>query len=62
MVAVTACWYDQSIQPSGSDGTFSIAHVPEGTYTLVAWHERLKLQRQVIRVQPGENALVEFVL
>ena len=47
---------------AGSDGTFSIAHVPEGTYTLVAWHERLKLQRQVIRVQPGENALVEFVL
>jgi len=47
---------------AGSDGTFSITHIPEGTYTLVAWHERLKLQRQVIRVQPGENALVEFVL
>jgi plastocyanin len=46
----------------GSDGTFSIAHVPEGAYTLVAWHERLKLQRQVIRVQPGENTLVDFVL
>ena len=47
---------------AGSDGTFSITHVPEGTYTVVAWHERLKLQRQVIRVQPGENTLVEFVL
>lgn len=47
---------------AGSDGTFSIAHVPEGTYTLVAWHERLKLQRQVIRVQPGEHTSVDFVL
>jgi plastocyanin len=47
---------------AGSDGTFSIAYVPEGTYTLVAWHDRLKLQRQVIRVQPGEKPLVDFVL
>ena len=47
---------------AGSDGTFSIRQVPEGTYTIVAWHERLKLQRQVIRVQPGENTLVDFVL
>lgn len=47
---------------AGSDGTFSIAHVPEGTYTLVAWHERLKLQRQVIRVRLGENTPVDFVL
>lgn len=47
---------------AGSDGTFSIPQVPEGTYTVVAWHERLKLQRQVIRVQPGDNASVDFVL
>jgi hypothetical protein len=47
---------------AGSDGTFSIAQVPEGTYTIVAWHERLKPQRQVIRVQPGENMSIDFVL
>ena len=47
---------------AGSDGTFSIAQVPEGTYTIVAWHERLKPQRQVIRVQPGENLSIDFVL
>ena len=47
---------------AGSDGTFSIAQVPEGTYTIVAWHERLKPQRQVIRVQPGENVSIDFVL
>lgn len=45
-----------------SNGTFSISQVPEGTYTLVAWHERLKLQRQVIRVQPGGNTSVDLVL
>lgn len=47
---------------AGSDGSFSISQVPEGTHTLVAWHERLKLRRQVIRVQPGENASVDLVL
>jgi plastocyanin len=45
-----------------SNGTFSIPHVPEGTYTLVAWHERLKLQRQVIRVEPGETPSLDFAL
>ena len=45
-----------------SNGKFSIPHVPEGTYTLVAWHERLKLQRQVIRVEPGETPSVDFAL
>jgi len=47
---------------AASDGTFSIAQVPEGTYTIVAWHERLKPQRQVIRVLPGENLSIDFVL
>ena len=47
---------------AGSNGAFSIPQVPEGTYTLVAWHERLKPQKQVIRVRPGENASVDFVL
>jgi plastocyanin len=47
---------------AGSNGAFSIPQVPEGTYTLVAWHERLKPQRQVIRLKPGVNAAVDFVL
>ena len=47
---------------AGSHGAFSIPQVPEGTYTLVAWHERLKPQKQVIRVKSGENASVDFVL
>ena len=44
------------------NGVFSIPQIPEGTYTLVVWHERLKLQKQVIRLQSGENAEVDFVL
>jgi len=47
---------------AGSDGTFSISQVPEGAYTLVAWHERLKAQKQAIRVQPGQNTPVDLVL
>jgi len=47
---------------AGGNGAFSIPQVPEGTYTLVAWHERLKPQRKVIRVLPGENTSVDFVL
>ena len=47
---------------AGTRGAFSIPQVPEGTYTLVAWHERLKPQKQVIRVKSGENASVDFVL
>jgi plastocyanin len=47
---------------AGADGSFSIAQVPEGTYTLAVWHERLKVQRQVIRVQPGQDTAVDFVL
>jgi plastocyanin len=47
---------------AASNGMFSIPHVPEGTYTVVAWHERLKLQRQVIRVESGETPSVDFAL
>jgi hypothetical protein len=36
--------------------------VPEGTYTLVGWHERLKPQRKVIRVLSNENTSVDVPL
>jgi hypothetical protein len=38
---------------SGDDGSFSIGHVPAGTYTLVAWHESLPRQQQRITVRDG---------
>lgn len=39
---------------SGADGSFTISRLPPGTYTLVAWHEKFKEQRQQITVGPSE--------
>jgi hypothetical protein len=36
------------------DGTFSIADVPAGTYTLVAWHELTGENEQQVTVKPKE--------
>ncbi len=46
-----------------SHGRFTIANVPPGTYTLVAWQERLPLDSQVITVpEQGDRAGVDFTL
>jgi plastocyanin len=44
----------------GEDGRFSLADVPPGDYTVVAWHERIKAVRQKIRVTAGEATMVNF--
>jgi plastocyanin len=43
-------------------GAFSLSRLPVGNYTLIAWHERLKPQKKSLRIQPGSNAAVDFVL
>lgn len=45
----------------GTDGAFAISGVPPGTYTVVAWHERLQPQRQSVTVGEG-GTVVDFVL
>ena len=45
-----------------SDGNFTIRNVPAGTYTLKAWHERLKAQRQPVQVTESGSTAVEFKL
>ena len=45
---------------SGADGTFSIANLPAGTYTLEAWHEDLGTQEAQVTVAPGQTATVAF--
>jgi plastocyanin len=43
-------------------GTFTLAAVPPGEYTLVAWHERIGEQRHKIKVAAGETARATFTL
>jgi plastocyanin len=45
---------------SGMNGQFTIANLPPGTYTLVAWHEKYGQQEQSITVGPKESKQVSF--
>jgi len=45
---------------SQADGKFTIANLPPGTYTLVAWHEKYGQQEQSITVAPKESKAVSF--
>lgn len=45
---------------SQMNGTFSIANLPPGNYTLVAWHEKYGQQEQQVTVGPKEQKQVAF--
>jgi plastocyanin len=45
---------------SDEDGTFSIANVPAGTYTIEAWHEKLGTQTASVTVTDGAAAKADF--
>ncbi|MBI4519643.1 MAG: carboxypeptidase regulatory-like domain-containing protein [Gemmatimonadetes bacterium] len=47
---------------TGADGSFEIAGVPPGKYTLVVWHAKLGEQRREITVAPGESLTVALTL
>ena len=45
---------------SQANGTFSIANLPPGNYTLVAWHEKYGEQEQQVTVGAKEQKQVQF--
>ena len=45
---------------TGEDGSFSLANVPEGTYTLEAWHESLGTKTAQVTVKDGAAAEASF--
>jgi plastocyanin len=45
---------------SQTNGTFSIANLPPGSYTLVAWHEKYGQQEQAVTVGAKEQKQVSF--
>src|SRR5262245_41540019 len=45
---------------SGSGGAFDIPHLPPGTYTIEAWHEKLGTQTQMVTVGPKETKELSF--
>ena len=45
---------------SGADGTFNIANLPAGTYTIEVWHESLGAQTATVTVADGESKTADF--
>ena len=45
---------------TGPDGSFRLAHVPPGTYTLTAWHERFGVQDRPVTLGERGEADVTF--
>jgi hypothetical protein len=45
---------------SDENGAFQIAGLPQGTYTIEAWHEKYGTQTQSVTVADGESKALEF--
>jgi hypothetical protein len=45
---------------SNEGGTFEIANVPAGSYTILTWHERFGPLMQTVRVRGGATTTVDF--
>ncbi len=45
---------------TGVGGNFTIATVPDGSYTIQAWHERFGVVTQKVRVTAGGTSTVDF--
>ena len=47
---------------TGTDGTFAIANLPPGTYTIEVWHETLGSQTATVTVADDETKTADFTL
>jgi len=46
---------------SGEDGSYTIKGLPDGEYTLTAWHEKLGTQETKVTVKDGKGEVAEIV-
>jgi plastocyanin len=44
------------------DGTFALEGIPEGSYQISAWHERIGEHKQSIRIEAGRTSEIQFAL
>jgi Polysaccharide lyase family 4, domain II len=45
-----------------AEGTFEIANVPPGQYTIVGWHERVGERTTTVRVERGKATTIDLSL
>ncbi len=45
---------------TGPDGSFTLANLPPGSYTIEAWHEKYKVMEQAITIGDNETKTLEF--
>ncbi|MDB5324789.1 MAG: hypothetical protein JWM57_358 [Phycisphaerales bacterium] len=60
MAAVIGVFDNSFFAATGEDGAFEIKGIPDGTYTLVARHERYGALRQPLVIKDGQAATVDF--
>ena len=62
MSAVVLVFDHPYFTEADAEGRFRMDNIPPGTYELVAWHERLKPQRQALSLQAGAEVRIDLVL